>query len=145
MSGRRSRRRLRGAIPLAAAVLIAASGCAPLPSPDPALVTLTGDALSATRSAELGTGLRDDGRMFATTAHALLGDMEQKISDVAREAGLHQPADATDAEYRTELLSATDEALDAMHAASAGREGAEKLLRDAADRLEDLQEQGGGS
>ena len=70
--------------------------------------------------------------------------MEDKLADVTREAGLHQPADATDAEYRAELLSAANEALDAMHAASAGRAGAETLLKDAADRLEDLATQESG-
>ncbi|QIG38659.1 hypothetical protein G5T42_03470 [Microbacterium sp. 4R-513] len=145
MSGRRSSSRSQGLVAVCAAIVIALSACAPTPSPDPALVSLTADALSATRSAQLGTGLRDDGRMFSTTTHALLGDMEQKIADVAREAGLHAPADATDAAYRDELLKATDDALDAMHAASAGKDDGEARLDAAADRLEDLEKQGGGS
>jgi hypothetical protein len=143
MSAVRMRGRSWGAIPLAIAVVLAVSGCAPAPSPDPALVSLASDALSATRSAQLGTGQRDDGRMFPTTAHALLTDMEENIADVTREAGLHQPADATDASYRAELLKASGDALDAMHAASAGDPGAEEALKKAADRLEALQKQGG--
>ena len=144
MSGRRARGRSRGIL-LGIAVALVLTGCAPVPTPDPALVTLTSDALSATRSAQLGTGLRDHGRMFATTAHALLTDMEQQVADVTREAGLHQPADATDASYRAELLKASGDALDAMHAASAGQEGAEAALHAAAERLAALEKEGSGS
>ncbi|TDN90669.1 hypothetical protein [Microbacterium sp. BK668] len=145
MRRRRSRSRLPRLFPLGLAALVAISGCAPAASPDPVLVSLAADALSATRAAELGTGLRDDERMFATTASALLGDMEEKVADIAREVGLYRPADATDASYRAELLRASDDALDAIHAAVAGRGGAEAELKEVADRLEDLEAQGSGS
>ncbi|MEU1971590.1 hypothetical protein ABZ477_08030 [Microbacterium sp. NPDC019599] len=138
MNRRRSPATARG-IPLLLAAGLLLAGCAPTPSPDPALVALSADALSATRSAELGTGLREDGRMFTTTARALLGDMEQKLADALREAELHRPADAEDAAYRDELIAATLEALDAVQAAVAEQPGALDELDAAAEQLEGLE------
>lgn len=131
-----TRRASAGVGAVLAAVILA--GCAPAPSPDPALVALQEQALSLTRSAQLGTELRGDARMFGTTTLALLSDMETKLADVTRETSLHRPADATDAAYREELLDATLEALDAVQAAAADRPDAEEELDAAAQRLDDL-------
>ena len=139
MSRRRSPSRSRRAPILGGAIIVALlSGCAPAASPDPQLIALQEQALSLTRSAQLGEDLEGDGRMFATTTRALLSGMEQKLADVTREAALHQPVDAVDAAYRDELLDASLAALDAVQAADAGDPRAEDQLAAAAERLDRL-------
>ena len=139
MSRRRSPSRSRRAPILGGAIIVALlSGCAPAASPDPQLIALQEQALSLTRSAQLGEDLEGDGRMFATTTRALLSGMEQKLADVTREAALHQPVDAVDAAYRDELLDASLAALDAVQAADAGDPGAADELAAAAERLDRL-------
>lgn len=145
MVRRRSSSRLPGGVLLGAAALFMLSGCAAPASPDPALVALAEEALSVTRSAALGIDLREGGDMYATTTHALLGDMQEKLADVAREASVFAPSDPSDAAYRRDLLEASAEAMDAMHAADAGAADAGSLLDDSADRLEVLVATGGGS
>ncbi|WP_345801431.1 hypothetical protein AAIB33_18530 [Microbacterium sp. AZCO] len=142
MSRRRSPSRTRTALAggLLAALLLA--GCAPTPSPDPALVKLSQSALSYTRSALLGVDQQNDGRIFSTTTTALLGDMEAKLGDLTREVALHRPADAEDAAYRTDLLDASLASLDAVQAAARGVSDAEHRLEDAADTLEKLGQAG---
>jgi hypothetical protein len=83
--------------------------------------------------------------MYATTTHALLGDMQEKLADVAREASVFAPSDPSDDAYRRDLLEASAEAMDAMHAADAGAADAGSLLDDSAERLEVLVATGGGS
>ncbi|MFH8252259.1 hypothetical protein ACH3VR_17975 [Microbacterium sp. B2969] len=138
MRRRHARGRCRSALAGGLLVVLAVSGCAPTPSPDPALVSLSQDALSYTRSAILGVDQEKDGLMFRTTATALLGDMETKLADLTREVALHRPADAEDAAYRTELLDASMASLDAVQAAVRGGSGAEARLERAADRLAEL-------
>ena len=132
----------RAALGAGAVLALILTGCAPTPSPDPALVALQEQALSLTRSAQLGTQQRDDRRMFATTAQMVLSEMETKLADVTREASLHRPADATDAAYRKELLAASLDALDAVQDASANRPHAQDELGEAAERLDRLGEAG---
>ncbi|WP_243075526.1 hypothetical protein [Microbacterium sp. SS28] len=127
---------------IAGVLLIALlTSCAPAPSPDPALVALAGEALSATRSAQLGEDQRADGRMFGTTTRALLGDMERKLADVVHKADLHRPIDARDAAYRGDLLAASQDAIDAVQAAAAGLPEAGDELDAAAEQLARLDEQ----
>jgi hypothetical protein len=138
MSRRRSPSRSRRSLLVVLTLVGVLAGCAPAPSPDPQLVALQEQALSLTRSAQLGEDLRGEGRMFTTTTTALLSGMEQKLADVTRDTALHRPADAVDAAYRDELLAASLAALDAVQSAAAGDPGATDELDAAAERLDRL-------
>lgn len=128
--GSRSRRASgSGAAALLAAVLLV--GCTPATQPDPALRALAGDALSATRAAELGIRLAGEDRILVTTERALLDDMAEDLADTARELQLYQPATAVDGELRLSLLEVTRGAGEAVHRAQQG--GA-----DTADELQKL-------
>ena len=112
------------------AVTLAPAGCAPAAVPDPALVSMAADALSASASARLGIGLDQESRIFATTFAALLDDMAANLADTERELVLAPTPTPADAEYRAAALDATRDALEAVHAAQQGH------VDDARDELE---------
>ncbi len=108
---------------------------------DPALISAAGDALSATRTAQLGVSLEADGRMFPTSGSAVLHDMAEQLADTAGELNVKQTSNEADAEYRARVLEATRAALDAVHAAQQGAGTASDALQNAAESLADLKDQ----
>ena len=138
-------RRLAVAV-LAAALAAGASGCAPATTPDPALVLLVQDALSATRTAQLDLGLVVDDRVLGTSSDVVLSDMAEALATTGQELELHLAAAPADDAYRDEALDAVRDALGGIRVAREG-DAAEGLRRvdDAADVLAALDAEGGES
>jgi hypothetical protein len=135
-SPRRARTRAAAGATLLAISLLA--GCAAHPAePDPGLQALAGDALSATRTAELGLRLQSDGRMLGTTTRTLLGDMAEALADTARELQLYETDSAANGALRLSLLETTRAAGDTVHRAQHGGAGAVGELHELADALEE--------
>jgi hypothetical protein len=113
------------------------AGCTQAPAPDPGLQALAAEALSATRTAELGLRLDSDGRMLGTTSRALLGDMADALADTARELQLFETGTPADAALRLSVLTSTQAAGEAVHRAQQGEPDAGDDLGELARALEE--------
>lgn len=112
--------RARHVVVFTLAGLIALSGCAPPPRPDPDLVALVEEAQASARSAQLGLELDERGRIFPTTARALFDDMSQDLADSVRELELHPSGAPQDAQYRVQALALARAALEGIRTAQGG-------------------------
>jgi hypothetical protein len=112
------------------------SGCsAPDSAPDPALVSIVGDLVSAGRSAELGLTLDESDRILPGTLTTLLSDMAQEMSTSITSLELMLTSDEVDENYRDAVLTSARGALEAVHLAQQGETSA------ALDQLETHTEQ----
>lgn len=124
------------------AITLVVAGCTSTSGPDPALEAAASDALGAARTAELGLGLADHGRIFPTSRRAILTDAADQLADTAKELALQATSTKRDAAFRTRALDATRAALEAVHAADQGDSSAETALHSAAETLARLKDEG---
>ena len=124
------------ALALVVATTLVVTGCA---STESAIRPMAEDALAATRSAELGIRLDEEGHIFSTTTRVVLEDMAEQLADTVSQLEQTQAADVAAERTRVETLEAARDAVDAIHLAQAGQEAhAQKELREAARTLHEL-------
>lgn len=132
------------ALVLVVGAALAVSGCAPASVPDPALVALVQESLSATRAAQLDLGFVEDDRVLGTTSDVVLSDMADALAAAGQELELYTTTSAGDAEYRDAALDAVRDALAGIRTAQEGDPTAGLgEVEGAADALAELDDAGG--
>jgi hypothetical protein len=135
-----TRRAASGCLVLAAALLL--TGCT---SATATMEDAVGQGLAAVETARLVVEQELDDRTFTTTAKATLGDARRELVAAATTVSQTDVASESDAAYRTLVLSALGDGLDAVNDARAALGGLGSLeatvpqLEDAADGLEDVE------
>ena len=124
------------AVAVALSTGMALTGCA---ATQASIEPMAGNALAATRSAELSIRLDLAGRTFPTTYDVQLGDMATQLANTISQLEQTSTADAAAERARTKTLAASRDAVDAIHLAQSGHDvRAEKDLHAAADKLAKL-------